>query len=161
MSFPPSHISVGAGAELYAVDATVIVQIGPKETHGSYELFEVHAPRGPAGPLHREPWAKAFHVLHGRMSVQVDAETYDLGPGSSISVPPGAANTFTVLSPSATFLAFSLTDAMGAFFADLDRTVPAGQPLEQVVPFLLEVTDRHGVTFATATLPGGPAGVIP
>jgi len=153
MSYFVLQSPAGDGTELNAVDATVIVKIGPKETDGRYELFEVYAPRGAASPLHREAWAKAFYVLHGRMTVQVDAEN-DLGPGSSISVPPGAANTFTVLTPSVTFLAFSLTDAMGKFFADLDQTVPAGEPLEHVVPHVLDVTDRHGVTFATPTLPG-------
>ena len=55
-----------------------------------YELFEVDAPRGAATPLHRTGWAKAYYVLHGRMIVQVEDEAFDLGPGSSITVPPEA-----------------------------------------------------------------------
>jgi quercetin dioxygenase-like cupin family protein len=154
MSSFPLPSPAGTGTELNTVDATVVVKIGPKQSDSRYELFEVYASRGTVSPLHREPWAKAFYVLHGRMAMQVDTETYDLGPGSSISVPAGAANTFTALTPSVTFLALSLTDAMGRFFADLDQTVPAGQPLEHVVPYVLEVTERHGVTFAAPTLPG-------
>lgn len=148
MSSPVRQRPAGVGPELNVVDASVIIKVGPEETGGRYELLEVYAARGPASPLHREPWAKAFYVLHGRMTVQVEAETYDLGPGSSISVPAGAANTFAARTPSVGFLAFSLTDGMGRFFADLHQTVPADQPLEEAVPYLLEVTDRHGVTFA-------------
>lgn len=154
MSSIASQRSAGNGTELNAVDATVVVKIGPQQTDGRYELFEVYATRGTGSPPHREPWAKAFYVLCGRMAVQVDAETYEVGPGSSVSVPAGAANTFTALTPSVTFLAFSLTDAMGRFFADLDESVPAGRPLEHVVRHLLEVTDRHGVTFAAPSVPG-------
>jgi quercetin dioxygenase-like cupin family protein len=155
MSRLVSQSPAGEGTQLNAVDASVVVKIGAEATGGRYELFEVYASLGTASPLHREPWAKAFYVLHGRMAVQVDAETYDLGPGSSISVPAGAANTFSAVTPSVTFLAFSLTDGMGRFFADLDATIPAGQPLEHVVPHLLEVTERHGVMFAAATPRGG------
>lgn len=138
----------GSGTELNAVDATVIVKVGRGESGGGFELFEVHAIRGMASPLHAEPWDKAYYVLTGRLEVQVDAEVHDLGPGSAINVRAGSANSFVARTPSATFLAFSLTDAMGRFFADLDRTVPAGRSLEQVVPDLLEVTERHGITFA-------------
>jgi quercetin dioxygenase-like cupin family protein len=153
MSSLVSQRPAGDGTELNAVDATVLVKVGAPETDGRYELFEVYAARGTASPLHRDPWTKAFYVLHGRLAVQVDAETYDLGPGASISVPAGAANSFTAVTPSATFLAFSLTAAMGRFFVDLDQTVPAGHPLADVVPDVLEVTERHGITFATPTLP--------
>jgi hypothetical protein len=65
-----------------------------------------------------------------------------------VGVPAGVENTFAVRTPSATFLGFSLSTGMGAFFADLDASVPAGRPLAEVVPQLLDVTDRHGITFA-------------
>jgi quercetin dioxygenase-like cupin family protein len=136
------------GTELNAVDATVVVKIGAEHTAGRYELFEVFATRGAATPAHRADWDKVFYVLHGRLPVQVDRDTYELDPGSCVNVPAGAANTVAALTPSAAFLAFSLGDRMGRFFTDLDRTVPTGQPLEQVVPYVLEVTERHGVSFA-------------
>ena len=117
-------------------------------TDDNYELFEVDAPRGPTTPPHREGWAKAFYVLSGRMIVQVEDEAIDLGPGSSISIAPGALNTYTVLSPTTKFLALSLTGAMGRFFADLDATLPRGRPIEEVVGELHEVVNRHDVTVA-------------
>ena len=75
------------------------MKIDAGHTDAKYEVFEVDAPRGPATPPHRTGWGKAYYVLHGRMIVQVEADGFDLGPGSSISIPPGALHTFTVLSP--------------------------------------------------------------
>lgn len=130
----------GTGTEYVAPDATVTVKIASAHTGGLYELFEVDAPRGPAGPPHKEAWSKAFYVLQGRILVQADDSAYDLGPGSSITIPAGTTNTFTVLTPAAKFLALSLTDSMGRFFADLD-SAPAGD-----FAALRAVVDRHGVT---------------
>ena len=107
------HSAAGEGIELTAPDAVLTVKIDAGHTDDQYELFEVDAPRGPATPLHRTGWAKAYYVLNGRMIVQVEDEGFDLGPGSSITIPPGALHTFTVLSPTTKFLVVSLTGAMG------------------------------------------------
>jgi quercetin dioxygenase-like cupin family protein len=141
------HVSEpGAGAEYAAPDATVTVKIGGEHTGGRYELFEVDAPRGPATPPHSESWSKAFYVLQGRVLVQAGDRGYDLGPGSSIAIPAGTVNTFTVLTPSARFLAISMTDAMGKFFADLDRlgTADPADPADRAE--IQRVVARHGVT---------------
>ena len=139
------HIAAGDGAELIAPDAVLTVKIDAKHTDDHYELFEVYAPRGPATPLHRTGWGKAFYVLQGRMIVQIEEEGYDLGPGWSVTIPPGAPNTFTVLSPSATFLVMSLTGAMGRFNADLDASVPHGRSRDQVTDQIQQVLERHDV----------------
>jgi quercetin dioxygenase-like cupin family protein len=149
------HAPAGEGIELTAPDAVVTVKIDGGHTDDNYELFEVDAPRGPTAPPHRERWAKAFYVLNGRMIVQVEDQAIDLGPGSSITVPPGALNTFTVLSPTVKFLALSLTGGMGRFFSDLDASVPHDRPFEEVAQQIQEVLGRHDVTvagFETANL---------
>ncbi|MPZ83507.1 MAG: cupin domain-containing protein [Actinophytocola sp.] len=130
------HCAPGDGDELVSPDATITVKVGARHTGGGYELFEVDAPRGPAVPPHREPWGKAFYVLHGRLLVQAGDQGYDPGPGASIAIPPRTVNTFTVLTPSARFLVVS-TGGMGEFFADLDRGGPA-----------VEVAAGHGVEVA-------------
>jgi quercetin dioxygenase-like cupin family protein len=133
------------GPDLYTGDATVSVKVGGAETEGAFELFEVAAPRGSAAPPHSEPWSKAFYVLSGRMTVTVDGEQYDLGPGASITIPPGAPNTFEATTPTVQFLTFALTDAMGKFFVDIDNIIARGQPLDEIMPDLMEITARHGV----------------
>ncbi|MFD1152382.1 cupin domain-containing protein [Saccharothrix hoggarensis] len=142
-----THLSTaGDGFELTSPDAKIVVKVDAAHTDGAYELFEVDAPRGPAVPPHTTPWAVAFYVLHGRMAVFVDGEVHDVGPGSSIAIPPGASHTFAVHSPSVRFLAVSPTDAMGRFFRDVDRTVPADLPIAEAAPLLRDVVARHGVT---------------
>lgn len=140
------HTAAGDGTELTAPDAVLTVKIDAGHTDGHYELFEVDAPRGPATPLHRTGWAKAYYVLHGRMIVQVEAEGFDLGPGSAITIPPGALHTFTVLSPAVKFLVVSLTGAMGRFITDLDGTVPHRRPVEEAAQQIQQVQGRHDVT---------------
>ncbi|WP_405057168.1 cupin domain-containing protein [Kribbella sp. NBC_01505] len=101
--------SAGTGQEYVAPDSTVTVKIGAEHTGTEYELLEIDAPRGPGGPPNVEPWSKAYYVLQGRILVQADDEGYDLGPGTSISIPAGTANTFSVLTPAAKFLTFRVT----------------------------------------------------
>ncbi|NBH04481.1 cupin domain-containing protein [Amycolatopsis sp. SID8362] len=132
--------SPGAGPELDTGDARITVKVGAEHTGDAFEVFEVDAPRGPSVPPHADPWAKAFYVLHGRITVYVDGELHDLGPGASISVPAGAVNTFTVHTPSAQFLAISLTGGMGRFFRDVDRATPEQAP---------EIAAQHKIEFAS------------
>ena len=108
-------------------------------------------PGGPVVPQHREPWAKAFYVLHGRMAARAGEASYELGPGGFITVPPGTANTFEVLSPSVKFLAFSLGAGMGDFFADVGRPARDAS-FAELAPQPRELTARHGVTFAEQPL---------
>ncbi|MEU4744552.1 cupin domain-containing protein [Actinosynnema sp. NPDC023658] len=141
-----THVSTaGEGFELNSPDARITVKVDAAHTDGAYELFEVDAPRGPTVPPHGTPWATAYYVLHGRMAVLVDGEVHDVGPGTSIAIPPGVPHTFSVHTPSVQFLAVSLTDAMGRFFRDVDQAVPADTPPAEVGPLLRDVVDRHGI----------------
>ena len=135
------HVSeAGAGAEYAAPDATVTVKIGGEHTDASYELFEVDAPRGPAAAPHSEAWSKAFYVLQGQVLVHAGDDGYELGPGASITIPAGTLNTFSVLTPSAKFLAVSQTGAMSRLFAAFDRMTSADE--------LPDVAALHGVELA-------------
>lgn len=146
MNYSPQFLQAGDGVELHAPDAILTVKVDSEHTDGAYEVFEVDAPRDEPTPLHRTGWAKTYYVLQGRMVVQVEDEGFDLGPGSSMAIPPGALHTFTVLTPTARFLVFSLTDAMGRFHADLDSSVPRGRPLDEILPDVQRVLHRHNVT---------------
>lgn len=140
------YTPAGDGVEIAAPDAVLTVKVSAETTDDQYEVFEVTAPRGPATPLHRTDWDKTYYALQGRMIVQVGDEGFDLGPGSSIAIPANAAHTFTVLTPSITFLVISLTGAMGRFHADLDATLPHGRPLQEAAAELQTVLARHPVT---------------
>ncbi|UKD58251.1 MULTISPECIES: hypothetical protein [Amycolatopsis] len=49
--------------------------------------------------------------------------------------------------PQAKFLVLTPDDAMGEFFRDIDRTVPADAPWPDAVPLLGDIAARHGVAF--------------
>jgi quercetin dioxygenase-like cupin family protein len=143
----------GGGTELSALDAVHTVRIGADDTGGLYELFEIYAPRGHAVPAHRHTWLEAYYVLSGRMTAHVDGIAYELPLGASLTVPSQALHTFVPVTPSVTFLVFTLTDAMGKFFADLSTTVPADRPIQDVIHLVLDVAERHGVTFPQPVAP--------
>jgi quercetin dioxygenase-like cupin family protein len=145
MTHSVQHTVAGEGVELTAPDAVVSVKVDADHTDGLYEVLEIRAPRGPATPLHRTGWAKTYYALDGRILVQVEDEVYDLTPGSSVTIPPYARHTFTVLSSSATFLTVAMTGAMGAFLADLDATIPHDRPINETVAELQQVLSRHDV----------------
>jgi hypothetical protein len=52
-----------------------------------------------------------------------------------------------------TFLVFTLTDAMGKFFSDFHTTVPTDRPIEDVIHLVLDVAERHGVSFPQPVAP--------
>lgn len=141
MTHQVRHRGAGEGTELTAPDAVLTIKIDAADTDDGYELFEVDAPRGPATPLHRTEWPKAYYLLRGRMIVQVEDRAIDLAPGAVITIPPNAWHTFTVLSPAVRFLVISLTGGMGRFHADL-QSAGAGTGLAAVLA-------RHGVTLAS------------
>ena len=146
MTLTTQHTEAGAGLRLHAPDATVTVKVGSEHTDEAYEIFEISAPKLDPTPLHRTGWPKTYYMLDGRMLVQVEQETFELGPGSSIAIPPNALHTFSVLTAQATFLVFSLTAAMGRFHADLDASVPQGMPLDEAMPLVFQVLSRHDVS---------------
>jgi quercetin dioxygenase-like cupin family protein len=145
------HSLAGEGKELFTVDSTATVKVGAEHTDGEYEVFEIDGERGSFVPPHRHPWPESYYMLHGRMSVQVGAKRYEMGPGESITVPTGAVHTIEVLSKAVKFLAFSLTDGTGRLFADLDANVPAGRPMAEIAPLVTEIAERNRTTFL-----GGP-----
>ena len=141
------HSPAGEGLELAAAGATHTVKVGAGATDGQYELFEIDVPRGHAVPLHRHAWLECYYVVGGRVTARVGDATFELAPGDALSVPPETPHSVGSVTRSATILVFTLTDAMGRFFADLDRAAPAAAKVEEVLPAVMEVSRRHGVTF--------------
>ena len=71
MSYSLQYLQSGDGVELRAPDATLTAKVDSEHTDGSYELFEVDAPRGDATPLHSTGSAKTYYLLQGRMVVKI------------------------------------------------------------------------------------------
>jgi quercetin dioxygenase-like cupin family protein len=143
-------VPAGEGPRLNTVDSVATVKIGAADTNEEYELFELEAPDGSEVPPHRHPWAEAYYVLNGDLGVQVGGHRYQLGPGDTVSIPPNAVHTIAPNGGKCRFLVFSMTAGSGTLFADLDRSVPTDEPMEAIVPVLLEVAERNRVSFVGA-----------
>ncbi|MEV6106118.1 cupin domain-containing protein [Streptomyces sp. NPDC051940] len=142
------HTPPGGGVRYEMTDGVHIVKASAEDTCGVFEMFEVLAHPGPAAPPHRSPWSGSLHVLEGTLSAQVEGTTYELTVGATLVIEPLAAFTFWVDGAAARFLAVTTGDGAGRFFADFAANVPAGKPVEEVLPQLLAVTQRHGVSIA-------------
>jgi mannose-6-phosphate isomerase-like protein (cupin superfamily) len=73
------------------------VKASAADTGGRYTLVEITAPPGLQAPLHvhyRED--EGFYVLDGTVTVQVDEETVELGPGQHAYGPRDVPHRFTV-----------------------------------------------------------------
>jgi quercetin dioxygenase-like cupin family protein len=152
MSHRLIHTPAGDGPQLFTVDSIATVKIHAADTDGAYELFELETPDGMTVPPHRHPWAEAYYVLDGTLTVRVGAREFQLAPRDAITVPPAAVHTTETVGGPCRFLAFSLTGGTGALFADLDRSIPRDQPIDQIAPLLLSVAERNGVTFPGVTV---------
>lgn len=141
------NVDAGEGTRLDTVDSVATVKVGAADTADTYELFEIDSPGGGGVPPHRHPWPEAYYVLEGTLGVQIGGRSLTLHPGDTVTIPPNAVHATEVPEGSCRFLAFSLTGGTGALFADLDRSVPKDRPMEEVVPVLLAVAERRGVTF--------------
>lgn len=154
MSLTVHHTGPGEGIPLAMIDGIHTVKAGAEHTGGVCEVFEVDAVRGPAAPPHRSPWAVTCYLLHGTVRVEFADQTHQLTPGASLTIPANTAYTFVVTSDSAKFLAVTTGSGAGKFFADMAEHMPRDRPLEELMPLLIEITQRHGVSFAA---PAGPA----
>jgi quercetin dioxygenase-like cupin family protein len=141
------HVPAGEGQRLNTVDSMATVKIAAAETNEEYELFELEAPEGAEVPPHRHPWPEAYYVLEGDLAVQVGGRRFELHPGDTVNIPPNAVHTIAPHGGTCRFLVFSMTAGSGTLFADLDRSVPADEPIEKIVPVLLQVAERNRVTF--------------
>ena len=56
-------------------------------------------PRGGTTPHHHVKSEEIYYILSGRGSMRVDEETWAVGPGDAIAIPPGAMHQITNTGP--------------------------------------------------------------
>jgi mannose-6-phosphate isomerase-like protein (cupin superfamily) len=102
------HIAAGTGSK-------IVIKATEADTAGSFFLCEsTIAPGFPGPPLHRHKRLHdMFYVLEGTLTVNVDGEQRELGPGSFACVAPGTAHTFS--NPSASPVRFLNFNTPGGF----------------------------------------------
>ncbi|WNB86552.1 cupin domain-containing protein [Cellulomonas sp. ATA003] len=160
MTITSPVVRTDEGAHLPMIDGDHIAKTTVRDAHGTFEVFEVHAPAGPPAPPHISPWSAVLYVLDGSLTVLVDSATCAVGPGDLVTLPAGTPCTFTVTGDNARFLAVTTGDGAGRFFADAAASVPAGPPAPASIAAMRAVTARHGVRLpegdrVTPASPGG------
>jgi quercetin dioxygenase-like cupin family protein len=146
MTITAYHTAPDAGTPYEMADGTHTVKVAAADTGGAFEVFEVLAPPGPAAPRHASPWHSVMYLLEGRVTVHVGNAVHELGPGATMMLPPEMPYTFAVTGDDARFLAVTSGDLAGRFFKDFARSVPTDRPVADILPQILAVTARHGVT---------------
>jgi glyoxylate utilization-related uncharacterized protein len=99
-------------------------------------------PRGAATPLHvHVNEEETFYVLEGEVSVFVDGERLDVGPGGFALVPRGVPHGYVVRSEQARMLVTFSPAGFEDAFVDLGIPVVEGEepPAETVLPPVEEV----------------------
>jgi quercetin dioxygenase-like cupin family protein len=108
----------------------LMVRLPHSASGGALTVMEtVNAP-GFGPPLHRHHETEVFRVLEGRYLYEVDGRRFYAAAGDLVSVPGGAAHTFTNVSdrPSRQLvLMLPAMDALG-FFSGLGKLMTAGRP---------------------------------
>ncbi len=146
------HVRPGEGRHHLMIDGDHVAKTVVRDAGGSFEVFEVIAPAAPMAPPHVSPWTGVLFLLEGRINAVVAGTTYDVEPGGLVVFPAGTPSTFEVVGDSARFVAITIGDGAGRFFADFASSVPADRPVEESMAEILSVTSRHGVALAGAPL---------
>jgi quercetin dioxygenase-like cupin family protein len=123
------RIAAGGGSEL-------LIKATSEDTGGTFFLSETTAAAGfPGPPLHRHSKLHdMFYVLEGTLTVDVDGERRELGPGSFACVPPGVAHTFSNRGDAPVrFLNFNTPGGFERYMRDLGEAAKAGPLTPEVM----------------------------
>jgi quercetin dioxygenase-like cupin family protein len=106
------------------------VRLSRDVSGGALTVMETVNAVGFGPPLHRHHETEVFRVLEGRYLYEVDGRRFEAASGDLVSVPGGAAHTFTNVSDGASrqlVLMLPAMDAIG-FFRGLGELMAAGRP---------------------------------
>jgi quercetin dioxygenase-like cupin family protein len=126
--------------------SAVTIKATSDDTAGSFYLGEVEAAPGfPGPPPHtHEHLHDMFYVLDGTLTIRVDDQVVDLGPGSFACVPPGVVHTFSNSSDRPTrFLNFNTPGGWENYMRDLAALLAGGSPTPKQIG---EIASRYDFT---------------
>jgi quercetin dioxygenase-like cupin family protein len=116
--------------EIPQMGLELAVRLPQEVSGGELTVLEtVNAP-GFGPPLHRHRETEVFRVLDGRYLYEVDGRSFYAAEGDVVSVPGGAAHTFTNVSERAARQLVLMLPAMDAlrFFTELGGLMAGGRP---------------------------------
>jgi quercetin dioxygenase-like cupin family protein len=136
----------GSKLDIPNLGLELTVRLPESASGGALTVMEtVNAP-GFGPPLHRHRETEVFRVLEGRYLYEVDGRRFYAAAGDLVSVPGGAAHTFTNVSDGPSRQIVMMLPAMDAlgFFGGLGKLMAAGRP---DMPTLNAYGARWGVEF--------------
>jgi quercetin dioxygenase-like cupin family protein len=120
--------------------------VTPLISAGQFELFELAGPEGSGPPPHAHPWDEGYLILDGRVAIGSDDGEIVVDAGQRVLIEGGTTHWYRIVSETGRFLVATGGKSAGAFFADMDASVPAGHPTEETMPAIIEVAKRNGLT---------------
>ena len=108
----------------------LFIKATSEDTGGSFFLSETTvAPGFPGPPLHRHSkLTDMFYVLEGTLTIQVEDEVHEAGPGTFACFPPGVAHTFRNESDApARFLNFNTPGGFEGYMRELAEQMKTGE----------------------------------
>jgi quercetin dioxygenase-like cupin family protein len=122
----------GSGSKLNIpnLGLELTVRLPQEASGGALTVIEtVNAP-GFGPPLHRHHETEVFRVLEGKYLYEVESRRFYAAAGDLVSVPGGAAHTFTNISDGPSRQIVLMMPAMdaAAFFDGLGKLMAAGRP---------------------------------
>ena len=119
----------GEGERLEVGPSTLVLHATSDDTGGTLFLSEsTIAPGFPGPPPHtHETLHDMFFVLDGTLTVQLEGETLDAGPGTFVCVPPGTVHTFSNTSDAPVrFLNFNTPGGFESYMRELADALKDG-----------------------------------
>ena len=136
------------GDRFHMFGALTLIKATGAETGCAYGLIEQRSNAGMETPLHvHHAEDELWVVIEGRLSVHVDGETFDVGPGDVAFGPRGRPHAFRVDSDDARY--FIVRNAGGESFFETvgdpapDLSLPDPHPPEAQVERLNTVLDAY------------------
>jgi len=122
----PQLSAPNQGETIHAVGVQMTFKTTGKDSDGQWLAVEYTAPPNFAGPPPH--WHKItteiFYVLEGNLTLNVDENTLQTGPGGLAFVPPGAVHSFSNQSSSPTqFLLVTSPAGLENYFSELTELV--------------------------------------
>ena len=136
----------GEGERHAAGSSEVVIKATGDDTGGSFFLAEsVIAPGFPGPPPHRhERLHDMFYVLQGVLTIRLDDDTCEIGPGTFVCVPPGVVHAFSNQSQeSVRFLNFNTPSGWEHYMRDLAAGARSGPLTTEVIGHIASRYDFH------------------
>lgn len=136
----------GEGTPYHVAGEEILCRLASRDTAGAFSLFEITVPAGNGPPLHiHGTEEETFYVLEGTIRFTAGGVEHTLTPGACAFGPRGVAHRFENIGDApARMLMIASPGGFEAFFAQVDRELPRGTPLD--VDRFVRIIAAHGMT---------------